>query len=50
MIEIQQGITIGQGIKIGDVFAVPENFNTEDNPSLYFITESGDYLVTESPA
>lgn len=47
MIEIQGGITIGNGITIGPVpIVIPiNNFVTEDDNNL--ITESGDDFVAE---
>jgi len=49
MIEIFGGITIGPGITIGEVYATPLNFATENNLLDYFITESGTFLITEGP-
>jgi hypothetical protein len=45
-VEVQGGITIGPGIIIGDVFAVPAFFVTEVTAQI-FVTEDGFQLVTE---
>lgn len=47
-VEVQNGITIGPGIIIGDVFAIPAYFVTEVTAQ-DFVTEDGFFLVTELP-
>jgi hypothetical protein len=44
--EIQGNVTIGPGIIIGDVFAIPAIFTTEDGLNI-FRTEDNNELVTE---